>query len=146
AEQATKNQMNRLEMQAMALSTDDAALGKQKELSPFALDDAAKQHLAPHFELANEAWAERFVDALVEGYLDSAAHRDAPLVLASLRRSSADLVVVNRVAVAVQISLSVIERLRQRVQGADNQAKLASALTNAMFGGETLELLLKRLR
>ena len=36
-----------------------------------------------------------FVDALVEGYLDSAAHRDAPLVLASLRRSSADLVVVN---------------------------------------------------
>jgi hypothetical protein len=146
AEQASKNQMNRLEVQAMALSTDDAALAKQKDRSPFALDDAAKQHLAPHFDIANEIWADRFVDALVEGYLDSAAHRDAPLVLASLRRSSADLVVGNRIAVAVQISLSVIERLRQRVQGADNQAKLASALTNAMFGGETLELLLKRLR
>src|SRR5262249_47447427 len=74
AERASKNQMNRLEMQAMALSTDDAALNKQKERSPFALDDATRQHLAPHFDLSHEAWAERYVDALVEGYLDSAAH------------------------------------------------------------------------
>jgi hypothetical protein len=146
AEQAaTQNKMNRLEMQAMALSTDDAVLGKQKDRSPFALDDAAKAHIAPHFEVSNEVWAERFVDALVEGYLDSAAHRDAPLVLASLRRSAADLVVANRLTVAVQISMAVIERLRHRVQGAENQNKLASALTNAMFGGETLEIILKRL-
>jgi serine/threonine protein kinase len=143
---AQQNQMNRLEVQAMALSTDDAALGKQKERSPFALDDATRQHLAPHFDVANEVWAERFVDALVEGYLDSAANRDAPLVLASLRRSSTDLVVAGRMNVAVQINLAVIERLRARVQGPDNQSKLAAALTNAMFGGETLEILLKRLR
>ncbi len=146
AERAARNQMNRLEAQAMALSTDDAALGKQKERSPFALDDATRQHLAPLLALTHEMWAERYVDALVEGYLDSAANRDAPLVLASLRRSAADLIVAGRVGVAVQINLAVIERLRQRVQGAENQAKLASALTNAMFGGETLEILLARLR
>jgi serine/threonine protein kinase len=146
AERAAKNQMNRLEAHAMALSTDDAALGKQKERSPFALDDATRQHLAPLLTLTHEMWAERYVDALVEGYLDSAANRDAPLVLASLRRSAADLIVAGRVAVAVQINLAVIERLRQRVQGPDNQAKLASALTNAMFGGETLDVLLSRLR
>ena len=143
---AQKNQMNRLEMQAMALSTDDAALGKQKERSPFALDEATRQHLAPHFDVSHDVWAERFVDALVEGYLDSAAHRDAPLVLASLRRSAADLVVAGRINVAVQIDLAVIERLRTRVQGQENQQKLAAALTNAMFGGETLEICLKRLR
>jgi len=143
---AQKNDMNRLEAQAMALSTDDAALGKQKERSPFALDEGTRQHLAPHFELPHEVWAERFVDALVEGYLDSAAHRDAPLVLASLRRSSADLVVAGRIAVAVQINLAVIERLRARVQGQENQQKLAAALTNAMFGGDTLEIVLSRLR
>ena len=51
-----------------------------------------------------------------------------------------------RIGVAVQLSGAVIERLRQRVQGPDNQGKLAAALTNAMFGGETLELVLKRLR
>jgi serine/threonine protein kinase len=146
AERAAKSRMNRLEAQAMALSTDDAALGKQKERSPFALDDATRQHLAPLLALTHEMWAERYVDALVEGYLDSAANRDAPLVLASLRRSAADLIVAGRVAVAVQINLAVIERLRQRVQGPDNQVKLASALTNAMFGGETLDVLLSRLR
>lgn len=143
---AQQNQMNRLEMQAMALSTDESALGKQKERSPFALDEATRQHLAPHFDVSHDIWAERFVDALVEGYLDSAAHRDAPLVLASLRRSSADLVVAGRLSVAVQINLAVIERLRTRVQGQENQQKLAAALTNAMFGGETLEIVLKRLR
>ncbi len=146
ADAAAKNQMNRLEMQAMALSTDEAALGKQKERSPFALDEATRQHLAPHFDVSHEVWAERFVDALVEGYLDSAAHRDAPLVLASLRRSAADLIVAGRLNVAVQINLAVIERLRTRVQGQENQQKLAAALTNAMFGGETLEICLKRLR
>ena len=143
---AALNQVSRLEVQAMALSTDDAALRAARDRSPFALDDATKAHLAPHFDLGKDVWAERFVDALVEGYLDAAAQRDAPLVLASLRRSAADLVVANRIAVAVQITLAVIERLRQRVQGPDNQMKLAAALTNAMFGGETLEILLKRLK
>jgi eukaryotic-like serine/threonine-protein kinase len=146
AQQAARNTMNRLEAQAMALSTDDAALGKQKDRSPFALDDATRAHLQPHFDVSKEVWAERFVDALVEGYLDSATNRDAPLVLASLRRSAADLVVAGRLEVAVQINASVIERLCQRVQGADSQAKLASALTNAMFGGETLEIVLKRFK
>jgi len=146
AEIAAKNQMDRVEARAMALSTDDSALGKQKERSPFALDDAMRGALTPQFEVSREVWSERYVDALVEGYLDSAANRDAPLVLASLRKSASDLAVSNRIDVAINLSQAVIERLRQRVQGAENQGKLAAALTNSMFGGETLELVLKRLR
>jgi serine/threonine-protein kinase len=146
AEAAATKELNRLEVQAMALSTDDAALGKQRERSPFALDEATRQALLPHLALGHDVWAERFVDALVEGYLDSAAHRDAPLVLASLRRSATDLVVAGRMTIAVEILLAVIERLRVRVQGPENQQKLATALTNAMFGGETLEILLRRLQ
>jgi hypothetical protein len=146
ARTAAQNQVNRIEVQAMAVSTDDAALSKLKERSPFALDETARQHLSQHFTMPTEAWAERFVDALVEGYLDAAAHRDAPLVLSSLRRSAADLIVAGRLKVAVQINQSVIARLLERVQGEDNQAKLAGALTNAMFGGETLEILLKHLQ
>jgi hypothetical protein len=146
AEAAAKNQMSRIEAKAMALTTDDAALGKQRDRSPFALEEAMRSALAPQLDLPREAWAERYVDALVEGYLDSAANRDAPLVLASLRRSAADLVVAGRIATAVQINQAVIERVRQRVQGPQNQMKLAAALTHAMFGGETLELILKRLR
>jgi serine/threonine protein kinase len=146
AENAATNQMNRIEAKAMALSTDDAALGKARERSPFALDDPMRGALLPQLDIPREVWSERYVDALVEGYLDSAANRDAPLVLASLRRSSADLAVSGRIGVAVQLSGAIIDRLRQRVQGPDNQGKLAAALTNAMFGGETLELVLKRLR
>jgi len=146
AEANQRQNINSIEAKAMALSTDQSALGKQKDRSPFALDDQMRQHLLPMLDLSRDKWAERYVDALVEGYLDSAAHRDAPLVLASLRKSAADLVVANRLTVAVQINQAVIERLRQRVQGPENQAKLAAALTNAMFGGETLELVLKKLR
>ncbi|MBX3189305.1 MAG: protein kinase [Labilithrix sp.] len=146
AERAAMNQMNRIEAKAMALSTDDAALGVKKDRSPFALDEPMRGAIVPHFELAREAWSERYVDALVEGYLDSAANRDAPLVLASLRKSASDLAVAGRISVGVQLSQAVIERLRQRVQGPENQGKLAAALTNAMFGGETLEIVLKRLR
>ena len=146
AERAAKNNLSRLEAQAMALSTDEAALAKRKERSPFALDDAMRNHLAPLLEIGRDKWSERYVDALVEGYLDAATNRDAPLVLASLRKSSGDLVVAGRLPVAVQINQAVIDRLRQRVQGAENQGKLAAALTNAMFGGETLELVLRRLR
>jgi hypothetical protein len=143
---AARSQMSRIEAKAMALSTDDAALGKQREKSPFALDDAMRGALAPQLDVPRDAWAERYVDALVEGYLDSAANRDAPLVLASLRKSAQDLVVAGRLTTAVQINQAVIERVRQRVQGQQNQVKLAAALTHAMFGGETLELVLKRLR
>lgn len=146
AERAAQNQMNRIEAKAMALSTDDAALGAVKDRSPFALDDGMRGALLPQFDIPREVWSERYVDALVEGYLDSATNRDAPLVLASLRKSSADLAVSGRIGLAVQLSQAVIERLRQRVQGAENQGKLAAALINAMFGGETLEIVLKRLR
>jgi serine/threonine protein kinase len=146
AEAAARNNLNRIEAQAMALSTDDAALGKKKERSPFALDDAMTTHFLPLLDVSREKWAERYVDALVEGYLDAAANRDAPLVLASLRKSAADLVVASRLGVAVQLNQAVIERLRARVQAGDAQTKLAAALTNAMFGGETLELLLKKLK
>jgi serine/threonine protein kinase len=146
AERAANNQMDRIEARAMALSTDDGVLGKSRERSAFALDAPMRAALLPQLEIPREIWSERYVDALVEGYLDSAANRDAPLVLASLRKSATDLAVAGRINVALQLSQAVIERLRQRVQGTENQGKLAAALTNAMFGGETLELVLKRLR
>ncbi len=146
AEQAARSQISRTEAHAMALSTDDAALFASRTRSPFTLDEPMRVALASQFELSREAWGERYVDALVEGYLDSVAHRDAPLVLASLRKSAADLTVAGRFGVAVQLNRAVIERLRERVEGAADHGKLAAALTDAMFGGETLELMLKGLQ
>ena len=146
AEAAARNQTSRIEAQAMAVSTDDQALGKQRVQSPFAFDDVMRSQVAPQLDISRDVWAERFIDALVEGYLDSAANRDAPLVLASLRKSAQDLVVAGRIGIATQINQAVITRVRERVQGPENQNKLAAALTHAMFGADTLELVLRKLR
>ena len=93
-------------------------------------------------EIDAAAWSERYVDAVTEGYIDAAVHRDAPLVLASLRRSSSDLVVAGRLPVVVQLHNAIVRQLGERLEG-QNYARLSSALTNALFGGDTLDLVLK---
>jgi hypothetical protein len=138
---------NEMEAKAMAVSTDRAALARgavAKKASPMALDDVVRAVFGAQLEVSRERWSERYVDALVEGYLDAAANRDAPLVLASLRKSAADLVVAGRLRVIVAMHDALIERLAHRVAGEDF-ARLSAALTNALFGAETLELTLKRL-
>ena len=133
-----------LEAKAMAVSTDRGALANGRERSPMGLDDVVRAVFASQLDLSRDKWSERYVDALVEGYLDAASHRDAPLVLASLRRSAADLVVAGRLAVTVHMHDALVARLAHRVKGEDF-ARLSAALTNALFGAETLELTLKRL-
>ena len=146
AEMAARNQVSNLEAKAMSLSTDDAAFGKERHRSPFAFDEGMRAGILPQFDVKRDAWAERYVDALVEGYLDAAANRDAPLVLASLRKSASDMAVAGSLGKAVQLSQAVIGRLAERVQNADNRSKLSAALVNSMFGGETLALVLRKLR
>ena len=138
---------NAIEAKAMALSTDRAALDRARPRapSPMGLDDVVRAVLAQRLEVSREKWSERYVDALVEGYLDAAGHRDAPLVLASLRKSAADLVVAGRLTVGVAMHDALVARLAQRVKGED-LARLSAALTNALFGAETLELALGRLQ
>jgi serine/threonine protein kinase len=146
AEQGARQHANRVEAKAMAISTDRSAqLRAVHGPSPMALDDVVKAAFVPQLSIPSERWSERYVDALVEGYLDAAVNRDAPLVLASLRKSAADLVVAGRMAIVIQLHDAVNERLAQRVGGND-LARLQSALTNALFGAETLELTLKQLR
>ncbi len=135
----------RVEAKAMAVSTDRNALNAQRGVSPLALDDVVRAVFAQQLDLGRDKWSERYIDALVEGYLDSAVNRDAPLVLASLRKSAADLVVAGRMEIVVQLQQAVTERLAHRVRGND-LIKLAGAFTNALFGAEVLELTLKFLR
>jgi serine/threonine protein kinase len=152
---------SRVEAKAMAVSTDRGALtgsagkpgggkagardARAPRPSPMSLDDVVRTVLSRQLELPREKWSERYVDALVEGYLDAAAQRDAPLVLASLRRSASDLVVAGRLGVIVAMHDALVERLAHRVSGED-LARLSAALTNALFGAEALELVIERLK
>ncbi len=135
---------SRLEAKAMAVSTDRAALGQSKTRSPMAVEEVVRAVFAQQLELPREKWSERYVEALVEGYIDAAINRDAPLVLASLRKSATDLVVVGRFDILVTIHGAIVERLSQKLSG-QNLERLAGALTNAMFGADTLELIIKYL-
>jgi serine/threonine protein kinase len=146
AETATRQNISRIETRTMALSTDKAALTASKTPSVLALDEVVKSAVSSQFEISRDQWADRYVDALVDGFLDAAANRDAPLVLASLRKSGQDLVAAGRIDVLVQLYNAVVERVGHRVSNPENQKKLATVLTSAMFGGETFDLVIRKLR
>jgi hypothetical protein len=136
------SQAARIEAMAMAVATDRSALRSTKTASPMAVEDVVRSVFAQQLELSRDKWSERYVDAVVEGYVDAAVHRDAPLVLASLRKSAADLVVAGRFQIILGLHDAIVLRLREKLSG-QNLARLSGALTNAMFGAETLELTIK---
>jgi len=141
---ASNARANQLEARAMAVSTDRGALGGERRVPSVLLDAAVRTALAAQLELPREAWSGRYVDALVEGYLDAAMARDAQLMLASLRKSSADLAVAGRLDVSCGLQRAICERLAQRTPPEVAQ-RLISALTSAMFGADALELSLRSL-
>jgi hypothetical protein len=144
AVQVSTAQVNRLEARAMVVSTDRSALTTGKASGPMAVEEAVKSMLKKQLSMPSDEWSQRYVDALVDGYVDAAVNRDAPLVLASLRKSTADLIVAGRIGVGVHLHNAIVTKLAEKLQG-QNLARLSSALTNAMFGGETLELALKHM-
>jgi len=144
ASTASSADVDRIEARAMVVSTDKSALGSGRAPSPFSLEPEDRGAFIDRLSLDAAAWSDRYVDALTDGYIDAAVNRDAPLVLASLRRSSADLVVAGRLAIVIQLHDAIVVRLGDRVHG-QNHARLASAMSNALFGAETLDLILKSL-
>jgi eukaryotic-like serine/threonine-protein kinase len=144
AVRASTAQVNRLEARAMVVSTDRSALTTGRAKGPMAVEEVVRSVLKKQLVIPSDEWSQRYVDALVDGYVDAAVNRDAPLVLASLRKSTADLIVAGRMGVGVHLHNAIIAKLGEKLQG-QNLARLSSALTNAMFGGETLELALKHL-
>lgn len=138
AADAARRKMSVLEAKAMAISTDVGALGKAQGPSPMALDDAVRAALGSQLDLPRERWSERYVDAVVAGYVHAMAAGDAEAMLASLRLSVADLVVAGRVEVAVNLHRAVVDRLASRPDGTG----LLGPLTQALFGPDTLRLVI----
>jgi len=144
--EGAKNRSMRLEAQAMAVSTDKAALARDDAAasSAAALDDTIRQALAAQTAIERRRWSERYVDALVEGYAAADAYGESGLVLGSLARSTADLAVSGRLDLIISFYVAMVERLREQFapEGAE---RLVAGLTHAMFRGDTLALVLRRL-
>jgi serine/threonine protein kinase len=145
AEQAAQNHLNKVEMRAMHVSTDGGALAFTRSSSPLALEPVVRTVLAGELKLATDAWSERFVEVLVDALVEAAFARDAQLMLASLRKSTADLVVAGRFDLVLQLNQAAAERLHLRLPKAADAQRLAAGLANALFGGEALELILRSL-
>lgn len=144
AAQASAARTNLIEAKAMAVSTDRRALHPGHDgSSPMAIDANVRGAFAPQLEMSRDEWSERYVDALAEGLRDAVQKGDARLVFDSLRFSSSDLVVAGRIDVAVELHRAIVGRLK--TAQVDSMVEAIGDLTDAMFGGDTLRILLDRL-
>lgn len=112
---------------------------------PMGLEEMARTMYETQLELPRDRWRERYVEAVVEGYVDAARNRDAHILLNGLRRSAATLIGAAQLGHVVRLHGDLLEQISSRVTGNDI-ARLSSALTSALFGGDTLELVLAHLR
>jgi serine/threonine protein kinase len=146
AGKAAFERASRLEARAMAIATDARARSNlSRAESPLAVDDVVRNVLCAELDLDSGKWTERFVDALVEGYVNAAICHDAPLVLSALRKSSADLIVAERVSIVADLRDALAEQIGRRISTPDDARKLVTALTHAMFGGDVFQLLIRLL-
>lgn len=140
AARASEARLNLIEAKAMAVSTDRGALGQSSGQSPMALEHTIQLAFAPHLEVTREQWTERYVDVLVDGLRDALQTGDASLVLGSLRKSASDLVVAGRLRVAVELYRTIANKLQSSTDA--SLRGVVSELTDSMFGGDTLRILL----
>jgi len=143
AAEAQRSKISAIEARAMAVSTDRERLGASAGASAMSLEAAVKAAYVTKLDVPAEEWSERYVDALVEGFVDAIRRRDAELVTGSLRRSSADLLVAGRIDIVARLLGSLVDRIERRASPKDRRA-LESMITAALFGEEALDIALRK--
>ncbi len=133
-----------LEARAMHVATDKDALG-EKGADFVILDSTTRAALATQLALPTDRWTERYVDAIVDAYLETRRDGDVELVLDPLRDSCADLVVAHRASVALDLHRSAADVIAMRCPPED-VAEIAGGLTRAVLGGPVFELVVHAIR
>jgi len=147
AQKASDERANRAEAMAMNVQVDAEALKVAKAAGQvLALDPMQKKAVAAQLETNPERWSERFVDVLSDAFIDTIKRRDTQLVAEPLDASARDLVLSRRFDVLFPMHEAIRRSLEQaaaaqRYPGLDART-VGGYLTRAMFGPETLRLLL----
>jgi len=144
ASEASTAHINRVEARAMAVSTDRSALHASLADSPLKIDEVLRRSLAADLDVPKDSWSDRYVDVVCHGLIDASSNGDADMVLGSLRKSAADLVVAGRLDIALTLYEAIAGRLAR--SDARESGKIAEQLTDSMFGGDTLMLSLQKLQ
>jgi len=147
ARRAADERANRAEAAAMNVRVDAQAMEVTRNAAKvLAIDAVAKKAVASQLETSPERWSERFVEVMAEAFLDTVKRRDTQLLGEPLDASARDLVLSRR----FDVLFPMYDALRrateqaastQRIHGVDPRA-IGPMLTRAMFGPETLKLLL----
>jgi len=134
-----------LEARAMVVKTEKGALEGNPQRGFGIVDSTTRAALRTQLAIPPERWTERYVDALVDAYLDARRAGDVPLVLDPVRDSCADLVVAHRASVVLDLHGAALEVLAMRVRG-DDADSVASELTTRILGQNVFELVVHGLR
>ncbi|MBI5534730.1 MAG: serine/threonine protein kinase [Deltaproteobacteria bacterium] len=134
-----------VEVRAMAVSTDDAALKSQHGAGPMALDEVVRAAVSPRMVVPNEQWTERYVRALCDAIIDADEQQDLPTVMGSLGRSACDLIVAGRLTMVLAFCEALRKQVSDRVD-AKQAARIGGLIDDALLGGEALALALDRLQ
>ena len=148
AAHAFEEKLNLVEAKAMPVTTDRAALEREQGTSvllmPLAIDQSMQRAFAPQFDVVRSQWTERYVDVVLDGLRETLRSGDLHIVFGSLRKSASDLVVAGRLSVAVELHRTLVDKMTGK--GAEPGLRgCIGELTDAMFGGDTLRILLDRL-
>jgi len=142
-----------LEAKAMAVTTEKGALTASPAKNWGIVDSTTRAALRTQLAVPAERWTERYVDALVDAYLEARRTRSVPLVLDPVRDSCADLIVAHRAPVVLDLHGAAIEVLAMRapaLAGTRDPALLAdevaSEFTRSILGGNVFELVVHAIR
>jgi hypothetical protein len=136
AKQAAK--ASRAEARAMAVSTDASARGATRN-GPLGLDPTARIAIAAQLEISAAEWQERYVDALVDGYLETRKRGDSAELATALGAATAANVGRGKLATAMSLHAQTVEVAARRAPRAE-VAIVRGELSAAMMGGGALEL------
>ncbi|MBI2390436.1 MAG: protein kinase [Deltaproteobacteria bacterium] len=142
-----------LEAKAMAVSTERDALAESPGKSWGIVDSTTRAALRTQLAVPPERWTERYVDVLVDAYLEARRTGEVALVLDPVRDSCADLIVAHRTPVVLDLHGAAIEVLAMRTRGLGSGAAaaslsdaLASELTRSILGANVFELVVHAIR
>ncbi|NUP06397.1 MAG: protein kinase [Polyangiaceae bacterium] len=147
ARRAADERANRAEAAAMNVRVDAQAMEVTKNAAKaLAIDPVAKKAVGAQLETSPERWSERFVEVLADAFIDTVKRRDSQLIGEPLDASARDLVLSRR----FDVLFPMYDALRRSTEGAVATQRfhgidprtIPPMLTRAMFGPETLKLLL----
>jgi predicted Ser/Thr protein kinase len=133
-----------LEGRAMERNLAGALREAGDAASEIAVDPLTRTTLGAQLVLTADKWRERYVDAFIDGYLDSSDRGDSSLLTDALREWATDQVALRNGGAAFELEGAILRAFTARLGDAPTRA-IEPAISAVMFPAETLRAILAEL-